>query len=260
MIMKNEKKDFPPASLRTLQILDLFMNDPSPKTLKTISQQLDIPFTSLYRIAMCMQEYRYLVEDPTRPNHLRLGYKISQFSDIAFSEKNLIKIALPFMKKVAGELNQACQLCILEKNGVCTIEQYLPKSAITYITELNEIIPINVSASGKILTALLPPKEQELFLSKAAPNFSKNTDKTITDLQLLQKKLTEAASQGYGTDDEEYALGIGCISVPIFASGKKPIAAIGTTGPIEFYQSDDSFHSILLYLKKTAQEISEKIS
>lgn len=258
--MKIDQKDFPPATLRTLQILDYFMEDPSPKTLKTISENLNIPFTSLYRIAMCMQEYRYLVEDPTRPNHFRLGYKMRQFSDIVFSEKNLIKIALPFMRKVASELNQACQLCILTENGVCTIEQCLPRSAITYITELNETIPINVSASGKILTALLPDKERERFLRKAAVHFEKNTSRTVTDPEMIRKQLEICARQKYGTDEEEYADGVGCIAVPIYDSDHKPVAAIGTTGPIEFYHKPETFRSILTFLQKTAAEISGRLS
>ena len=76
--MKKERVDFPPASLRTLQILDLFLKDPASKTLKTISGQLNIPFTSLYRIVMCMQQNHYLMEDPLRPNHFCLGFKIAQ--------------------------------------------------------------------------------------------------------------------------------------------------------------------------------------
>jgi DNA-binding IclR family transcriptional regulator len=258
--MKNEHRDFPPATLRTLQILDYFLADPSSKTLKTISEKLNIPFTSLYRIAMCMQEYRYLVEDPTRPNHFRLGYKMQQFSDIAFFEKNLIRAALPFMRQVSSELNQACQLCTLTENGVCTIEQCLPRSAITYITELNETIPVNVSASGKILTALLPVRERDRFLKKAAARFQKNTAKTITDPELLKEHLTTAAQLGYGVDDEEYADGIGCIAVPIYDAAQKPVAAVGTTGPIEFYQKEENFQAILDFLKKTAQDISEHLA
>ncbi|MDO4323252.1 MAG: IclR family transcriptional regulator [Lachnospiraceae bacterium] len=258
--MKIESKDFPPATLRTLQILDYFMADPSPKTLKTISESLNIPFTSLYRIVMCMQEYRYLVEDPTKPNHFRLGYKMRQFSDIVFSEKNLVKTALPFMREVASELNQACQLCTLTENGICTVEQCLPRSAITYITELNETIPINVSASGKILTALLPEKERERFLRKSSEHFRQNTPNTITDLDLLKMHLEEIAQQGYGTDSEEYAEGIGCVAVPIFDSEQKPVAAIGTTGPIEFYQKQEVLQATLAFLQKSALEISKRLS
>ncbi len=173
---------FPPATERTLQILDLYAADPGPKTLKTISEQLHIPISSLYRIISCMQKYNYIVEEPFYPNYFKLGYKLSQFSSIAFSENDLIKLARPFMEELTQNSNQASQLCILSENYICTIDQCLPRSAITYISELGEKLPINVSASGKLLTALLPPQKQEAFLKRAEKVFRKNTPYTIIDL------------------------------------------------------------------------------
>ena len=257
--MKTETNDFPPAAVRTLQILDLFLEDSSSKSLKTISEKLSIPFTSLYRIASCMKEYQYLVEDPANPNHLRLGYKLTGFSDIISSEKYLIKIAHPFMKQICNDLGQACQLCILSSDGVCTIDQCLPKSTITYITRLNEVIPINVSASGKLLTALLPKEERARFLKKATLRFTPYTEKTITDPALFSEHLEQIAAQGYGTDDEEYAIGVGCIAVPIHTPDNKIIAAVGTTGPVAPYKTSESFNSILEHLKETAQQIEDRM-
>ncbi|MDO4633588.1 MAG: IclR family transcriptional regulator [Eubacteriales bacterium] len=258
--MKNNQTDFPPASRRTLQILDLFMEDPSSKTLKMISEKLEIPFTSAYRIVMCMQDYGYLVEDPGRTGHVQLGYKLSRLSDIAFTEKKLVELAKPYMEQIMSDLNQASQLCILTDNGVCTIEQILPRDAVVCITALNESIPINISASGKILTALLPPKERREFLKKAVLRFEKNTGHTIVDPVLFQSHLEEIERQGYGTDDEEYADGIGCIAVPIVDSQQKVVAAIGTTGAVQYYKNEANLTSTLQYLKRTAQEIGKQLS
>ena len=161
MEKNHSSSGFPPAAERTLQILDLYAADPEPKTLKYIAEQLQIPASSLYRIINCMQKYNYIVEEPFHPNYFKLGYKLSQFSSIAFSENDLIKLARPFMEELTHNSNQASQLCILSENYICTIDQCLPRSAITYISELGEKLPVNVSASGKLLTALLPPQKQE---------------------------------------------------------------------------------------------------
>ena len=83
--MKTETNDFPPAAVRTLQILDLFLEDSSSKSLKTISEKLSIPFTSLYRIASCMKEYQYLVEDPANPKLIQtvwgVGYQLRRTAE-----------------------------------------------------------------------------------------------------------------------------------------------------------------------------------
>jgi len=254
---KNENQNFPPAAERTLQILDYFAADPSSKTLKTLAEQLEIPSTSLYRIISCMQEYRYIVEDPKRPNYFKLGYKLSQFSHIAFTEKELITLARPYMEQLTKKSSQACQLCILTENGVCTIDQCLPHSVITYISELGEILPINVSASGKLLTALLPPQKQKSFLKRAVKIFRRNTPNTVTDIEEFKKRLVQIGKLRYGTDVEEYAVGIGCIAVPIYNANKEPIAAIGVTGPIEFYQDMNQFNTTLGDLLDLSAKIEE---
>lgn len=253
-------KNLPPASMRTLEVLDLFLKDPSSKTMKSIAEQLDIPFTSLYRIMLCMQEYRYIVEDPIKPNHFQLGYKLSLLSDLAFTEKKLIKAARPVMDSLVTELNQAIQLCVLTSNGVCTIDQRLPLQAMVYITELNETIPVNVSASGKLLTALLPEKEQEDFLKKAFPRFSQYTRHTVCDENSFREILEECKFQKYGTDNEEYALGVGCIAVPIYNDSNTAVAAIGTTGAIDFYHDESTSKHILDVLRQNAEKISYNLN
>lgn len=242
---KNESQNFPPATERTLQILDYFASDPSSKTLKTIAEKLSIPSTSLYRIINCMQEYRYIVEDPKRPNYFKPGYKLSQFSNIVSTERDLIKIARPYMEELAKTSSQACQLCTLTESGICTIDQCLPQSGITYISELGETLPVNVSASGKLLTALLPPQKQKSFLKRAKTLFRQHTPNTIIDIVEFQRELDRIQKLRYGTDVEEYAIGIGCIAVPIHNANREPIAAIGVTGPIEFYQNISNFNATL---------------
>lgn len=259
MAKKNEIPGFPPACERTLQILDCFISDPSPKTLKNLSEKFDIPLSSLYRIISCMQEYNYMTEDPARPNHFRLGYKCSQFSTAVYSQSDLIRLARPYMQELTYKSNQASQLCVLTEIYVCTIDQYLPRSAITYISELGEKLPVNVSASGKLLTALLPSARQKAFLERAFKKFRRNTPNTIADLDSYRTELKRIRELGYSTDHEEYALGIGCIAVPIFDSVGIPIAAIGVTGPINFYRDVNNFSTTLNSLFDISRQIQEQL-
>lgn len=257
---KNNPDNFPPATIRTLEILDYFANDPAPKTLKEISIDLDIPFSSVYRIISCMQEYRYIVEAPGLSNHFKLGYKVSKFGDIAFTENDLIRLTSPVMDRISNQSNQACQLATLVETGVSNIEQKVPRSVITYISELGEVLPLNTNASGKILAALLPEKEQEAFLKRVCKYFTSNTEYTITDIEEFKNELIRTKHQGYGTDVEEYALGIGCIAVPIYGPHKIPIAAICLTGPIDDYQTQAQLNTKLELLTRASAEITQLIT
>ena len=52
-------------------------------------------------------------------------------------------------------------------------------------------------------------------------------------------------------------MGIGCIAVPIHNANKEPIAAIGVTGPIEFYQNMNNFNTTLGELLEISSKIEQ---
>ena len=76
-------------------------------------------------------------------------------------------------------------------------------------------------------------------------------------MEMFQKELNRIEKLRYGTDTEEYAIGIGCIAVPIYNTNKEPIAAIGVTGPIEFYQNMNNFHLTLGELLEISSKIEQ---
>ena len=250
---------YPPALVRALTILEHLANDLSSLSIKELSDKLSIPHSSAYRIVKCLQEYGYLREDPSQNEKYRLGFKTLFLSRMAFNGTNLISICAPYAKLLAEKTNQACQLCVLDDSHIITLDQSLPLQGITVIARIGEAIPVNVSASGKVLMSLLPKSKRQELLKKKWRQFRKNTEHTIIDVELFLEHLEEVSNQLYGTDIEEYSIGIGCISVPIFDNNKEAIAAIGLTGSIAYYRSPERMSEMLSELRRASGEISEQL-
>jgi DNA-binding IclR family transcriptional regulator len=248
----------PPAVTRALTILD-YIAEHSPLSIKELSDILKIPHASTYRIVKCLLEFGYLRESPVYPDKYKLGYKPSILSKSAFDGADLIAVSKPYLKEMAAKTSQACQLCVLNDSYAINIDQSLPKDAITIIVKLGQPIPINASAAGKILTALLPETKRRDVLSNVWPSYKKNTDYTITDMELFLKHLEQISTQAYSTDFEEFAIGIGCIAVPVRDYDNNPIAAIGLTGPIKYYREPDSFNDMLNSLLDVSKKISKEL-
>lgn len=231
-----------------------------PKSIKDICSTLKIPPASTYRIMRCLIGYGYLRESRTYPDKYTLGYKINVLARNSFSGFDLCEIAHPYMATLATETGQACQLCVLGDNAAITIDQALPTSAITVIAKLGSKVPINVSACGRLLVALLPAEKQSSFLTNAWKIIEKNNEHTIDDISQFAALLPGIREQLYGTDMEEYAIGIGCLAVPIFDTHEKPIAAIGLTGQIDNYRDEVRFQKSLSSLRHASLLISQEIS
>ena len=57
------------------------------------------------------------------------------------------------------------------------------------------------------------------------------TVRTITDPELMRAHLRQVVSQGYAVDDEEFGMGICCVSAPLRDANGQVVAALGLSGP-----------------------------
>ena len=158
------------------------------------------------------------------------------------------------MRKTANETNHAVQLAVLEGANVIYIEQIMPITPVKAIAPLRTALPVNVSASGKILYAYLPYHIRANFLSVV--DFAKYTDNSIIDKTTFARELEVIEQNGISFDNEEYSIGIGCMAVPIFNHNRQCVASLGITGTIRDYRDPERKTQLLTSLTDAAQEIS----
>ena len=72
-------------------------------------------------------------------------------------------------------------------------------------------------ASGKLLLALAPAELRDAYLARH--ELLTLTPRTIVNADALHSELERIASEGYAFDDEEFAEGVSCISVPLIQQG-----------------------------------------
>lgn len=258
MSEQQDESNFPPALERALSILEYLCESETPKSSKEISEELQIPIASTYRIVNCLRSNGYLRESRYFSDKFTLGYKLIALGRYAHDKFNIIEIANKHMEKLAANTAQACQLLVLDDDSVITIHQTLPLSVITVIAKIGEKIPINLSAGGTILTSLLPSTRLNLFLKKAWKTVRSQTEYSILDIEEFRRKLVISREQGYAVDREEYALGIGCLAVALYDQENNPIAALGLTGHISSYEGE-AFESLLKQLQVTGSQISDEL-
>lgn len=250
--------NFPPACERTLKILEYIAMYPEGCTIKEISEYLAIPIASSYRLVNCMLEYGVLRMGKIRSDCYKLGYKINAWASSASEEAEWVEISRSFMKSIVLKTGQACQLCVLSHDSAVVIAQELPVKAVTVIAELGDKIPINISAGGKVLASLLDKERQEQFLKNAWHLVGPDAKGLLVEQEEFKKLLDRIGSQRYSVDYEEYALGIGCLAVPLVLQDGDVVASLGITGKIDFYTEKNISDTIAL-LNTSCNQISVAI-
>lgn len=246
-----------PAVSRVLDILEYIAEVRRPVTSREIADRLDIPPTSVFRLVKQLALRGYLEEDVGKPGCYQLGLQILALSGAVLQANDLRGLALPEMQKLAGDTGQTVQLGVLRGNQVMYIEQVLPTNAVGIVAPLYSILPINVSAAGKMIVSQLP--ESALLPLIEGLEFVKRTEKTISDRAELFQALLAVQKQGYARDDEEFSQGVGCLAAPIYDYSGACVASLCITGHIHDYRDVCPGEGLLQALMQAAERISHKL-
>jgi len=252
-----ESENAVPAVERALRIIDFLENKKGQATVKEISEGLEIPIVSASRIVKTLVSHGYLIENKGASSTYSLGLKFLHLSQVVLKRIEFIELARKHMSILSEETGQTSQLAVLQQNSVFYIEQILPKKPVSIIAPLHTPIALNTSASGKVLCAWKSREQQEAIVQAA--ELTKSTANSIVSKEQFYKELDRVRSTGYALDNEEFALGIGCIAAPIFDYTGQIIAAVGTTGHFVDYTKRASFDRLKNAILKAARNISREV-
>lgn len=245
-----------PAVHRALNVLEYVAQNRESVCVKDVAEALDLPSTTAFRLVKQLLVRGYLEEEESRPGYYRLGLQLLALTNGMTAINDLRQIAHAELDRLAVESRQAVQLGVLRGNSIAYIEQILPPNPVIIYTTPYSILPLNISASGKVLAAYSSPDSLKRLLSGV--RFSKQTPKTIDSVEAFVAHLTLVLRDGFAVDDEEFALGIGCLAAPVFNHEMRCVAAVGVTGGIHDYRGD-SRRVLADMLLRSARAISLKL-
>lgn len=256
MVAVDKKVQTVPAIEKALDILEYIADRGEFVTIKEIAAQLCIPTATAYRTVNYLLSRNYLRQSGESEGEFFLGPQIQRLSDVISRTFDIIAIAKPVMRQLASQCGHTVQLGILQEFEVVYIEQVLPTKPVNIIAALRTGIPVNVSASGKILVANLAPEEQRHFLENA--KLEARTHRSITNAEEFMAELHKVKNQGFAVDYEEYARGIGCLAVPIRNFRGHVVAAVGITGHSSDFK-DEALDRNIRFVLDAGESISSSI-
>ena len=216
---------------RVMAVLDLIAEQGS-LSFGEIAERLELPKSSAHSLLHTMESRHYLRHDPGAKSY-RLGSRIWELAQAFHEVDDLRTLMKPLMDEVVEHTGETVQLATLE--GVSAVYLALSESPhpMKLTSRAGARLPAYTSAIGKALLASLDPQEAARRLDGA--ELDKLTDHTIVSVPALLEELERTRERGYAVDDEEFAIGLRCIAVPISDLDDKVVAAISVSMPTPRY-------------------------
>lgn len=239
---------------RALQILKSFDDHHPERGVSEIAEVVGLHKATTHRILATLMNYGFIERSPDGLKY-RLGLELVDLGFKVTRRMDLRREALPYLKNLAIEINEAVDLSIWDQAQVLYIEMIQSNHALTVSASVGQRLPAYCTASGKLFLAALPKEELTAYLKMPMQSFTKNT---LIDPPQILNMLQRVKDEGSATDNEEFEYGVSALAAPVFNQQNQVIASVSIPGPASRL-TPDRINELIPALMKTTNEISRRL-
>lgn len=170
--------------------------------------------SDVHRILAALKEFGYIDQD-SESKRYRVGSSLLRLGLTAFQQNVLHANGSPILVRLSKRLGAATHLAMFDQPAceVFLIGQVDPPHKPLFEACLGVPAIVHAAALGKAIMASL---DQAAVLQTLERNgLKRNTDRTITTLEALERELQIIRQRGYAVDREEYVQGACCIAAAV---------------------------------------------
>lgn len=247
--MQNKNK----TVIKSKDLLTLFLTH-SKLSFNEIIQLTGTPKTSVHRMLGSLEDMGFLDKD--EDNLYSLGLLFLQFGQLVADRLDIRQLALPVMKKLRDETEEAVNLIIKDGDEAMYVEKLDSTHPVRLYTAVGRRSPLYAGACPRIILAFLPQEEQEQYLKTI--DFKMYAFGTITDIDKLRLVLEETKNSGYAISKSELEDHTTAIAAPIFDHKGKVVGGLSLAGPDIRFQAE-RLPEFIEKVKAHAKEVSERM-
>jgi len=218
----------PSSTLRAFSVIELIAKAEDPLTLEEITQLSGLPKPTAYRILSLLVrggvvsresfDKRYFVG----PRLSSIALKVQMHSP-ARAWRHAILVRL------VEEIGETCNFTMLDGHDVVYLDRVETSSPVRLHMDAGSRVPLHCTASGKLFLSQMTPAQLRRTLGNGP--LKRYTERTITDVDVLEKALKKIRTDSVGTDIGEYLEGSVCLAVPVAGRDGRFCAVVAIHGP-----------------------------
>lgn len=253
-MMQRTKKNAMPSMMKGVEVLEFVLNSNEYIYLSHLTQKLNIPRATAYRLTVALHELGFLAKEPGSkkivpgPRLRNLGYAILQSSSNIASQRAVLR-------KVTIKTGETCSLAVLDGDEALLLERVESDSPLRLQLFPGSRVPLHCTSSGKLFLANLRTEKREELLKLI--ELQKFTQNTITQKTKLQTELALIRKLGYSEDQEEYLDGLRGIAVPVKGENGKVVASVSLNAPTARFKTIEKKEIFVQSLREAAKELGQ---
>jgi len=165
-----------------------------------------------------------LVEHDASTGRYRLGIRLVELANAVLLRLDVRAVARPHLEALVGEVNETATLSVPGDPDAITVDVVAAERFVRGAPQLGRPSIAHATSAGKVMLA---------FSNRLLrPPLRAYTERTITELPVLEAELERVRRRGWADAYEEREPGLNAIAAPVFASGGELAGIVALQGPI----------------------------
>ena len=195
-------------------VIEALSEDPYEMNMMELSEALDIPKASLWRILTVLTERKYVILDKKRHSY-RLGFRLMYMGNTLIEGSHFRSQARDYLRRLALETGETVEFDVRVKDQLVVVDQVPGPNAVYLYSHPGSAMPyFHTTAPGKVYLAHMDKGRMRSAMKKLG--LPRLTAHTIQDIEQLEKEIEKIMIDGYAVDVEEMREGVGRVAAPVY--------------------------------------------
>jgi len=244
------------ALAKGLDVLRLFDENVTALKLREICELTGLPMPTAFRVVATLEEGGFVERLPD--GAIRPGVAVLTLGSAALRGSSLVQVSERPLLRLAETTGETVNLGVLRGSDVLYLARIRNADLVTANIQVGSTLPAPLTSMGKLLLAYLD--EEALDAALAGFDFARVAGpRAARSREELAPRLRETREQGFAVQDEEVALGLRSVAVPIFGREAHPVAAINIAVSSTRHGIEQLVGPFLDELRATADEIGLRL-
>lgn len=213
---------------RALSLLQHLAQSGDGLSLTDLSEVSGLPPSTTHRLLTTLEAERFVRPD-SQAGVWRIGVAAFFVGSAFARNRDKLTVARPYLRRLMEMSGETANLFVASDGEAVCVGQIESRHAMRAITGVGGRVSMHSSGAGKALLAYMEPGERERVIQEL--KLTRETQRTITDIERLRRDLDATVGRGFAVDDEEHALGLRCVAAPVFGEFGWAVAAVSVSGP-----------------------------
>ncbi|KAA9159369.1 IclR family transcriptional regulator [Amycolatopsis acidicola] len=236
---------------KSARILDCFSATTPRLRAADIVQATGLPTSTVARILRTLVGENLLQR---QGQEYSIGLRVTAWSASAKAGSDLIAAAGPHVTALRDRCRESCGIYVRQGATRVSVLGAESTHSIIYRGYIGQILPLQAGAAGKVFMAY----DEAAVEAALEEGLVAYTEHSVTDPQVLHKRLAEIRDQGWAFTEEEREPGLNSVGAPIFGAGRTIVAALAVGGP-SFRLTRAAAEALADDVRATAEAISRAL-